>query len=169
MSTRLSLERIAQDWAEVRPDLDTRPMLTFIALNRTAKMLESALERGYAASGLNSASFDLLLTLYRSSPPEGFTPSGLATSMAVTPATVTNRIDCLLERNLAKREPSSEDRRSLRIHLTPEGREMVEQFLPLHLENERQLLSSFSPEEHAALERLLDKLSGALEAAEGRD
>jgi len=166
MTVRLSLERIAQDWATVRPDLDTRPMLTFIAFNRAAKMLESALERGYAASGLNSSSFDLLLTLYRSSPPEGFTPSGLAESMAVTPATVTNRIDCLLERNLAIREPSLEDRRSLRIHLTPQGREMVEQFLPLHLENERRLLGVLSPEEQTVLEEILRKFLGALEAAE---
>ncbi len=169
MSTRISLERIGQDWKRVLPDLEPNPMLLFIAFQRTARLLDSALERGYAASGLNSAGFDLLLTLYRSSPPEGFTPTDLAKHMAVTPASVTNRIDRLLELGLVRREPSSEDRRSLRIHLAPAGRDLVDTYLPLHLENERRLLGVLSHEEQAVLEEVLRKFFGVLEAAENQD
>ena len=108
----------------------------------------------------------MLLTLYRSSPPEGFTPSDLAKHMAVTPASVTNRIDRLLELGLVRRELSSEDRRSLRIHLAPAGQNLVNTYLPLHLENERRLLGVLSPEEQAALEEILRKFLIVLESSE---
>ncbi len=163
MPSRVPLEQIALDWTQVRPDLDLQPMLTFIALNRTGRLVEPAIEAGYAASGQNAASFDLLLTLYRSSPADGFTPSELATHMVVTPASVTNRIDRLFERGLVRREPSIVDRRSLKIQLSPEGRKLVEQYLPLHLENERRLLSVLTKEEQAALEGILKKLLAQLE------
>ena len=166
MSTRISLERIGQDWKRILPDLEPNPMLPFIAFQRIARLLQSALESGYAASGLNSAGFDLLLTLYRSSPPEGFTPTDLAKHMAVTPASVTNRIDRLLELGLVRRELSSEDRRSLRIHLAPAGQNLVNTYLPLHLENERRLLGVLSPEEQAALEEILRKFLIVLESSE---
>lgn len=160
------LERIRQDWAQVQPDLDPSPMLPLLLLGRLQTALVRQIETTYQVAGINPASWDLLLTLYRSAPPEGLTPTELSDLTAITGPSITNRVDRLVGRGLAERQASQSDRRSVRVRLTPAGRALVEELLPQHIANELKILSALTPEETRELERLALKLLGGLEMPE---
>ncbi|MFC4427668.1 MarR family winged helix-turn-helix transcriptional regulator [Deinococcus navajonensis] len=166
MPTRPLLERIDADWRRVRPGLDPTPMRRIILLARTAAQLARAVEQVQGHHGLNSAQADLLFTLYRSAPAEGLTPGDLAALSAITPASITNRLDTLTERGLISRETDPADARSRRVQLTAAGRDRVEALLPDHLRNEQRLLSTLSEPEQTELERLLLKLVVGMEGRE---
>ncbi|MEF2278496.1 MarR family transcriptional regulator [Deinococcus sp. YIM 134068] len=159
------LERIHQDWTQTRPEVDPGPMLTVLLLDRLHAALTRQIERTYAETGLNPAGWDLLLTLYRSAPPEGLTPTELSGLAAITGPSMTNRVDRLLSRGLVERRVSESDRRSVRVRLTPEGRSLVERLLPEHLANAERILSALDPAETRTLERLARRLLTGLEAS----
>ncbi|GBF06257.1 MarR family transcriptional regulator [Deinococcus aerius] len=161
------LNRLQEDWARVRPGLDPAPMLTVVLLGRLNAALGRQLERTYLPSGINAAGWDLLLTLYRSAPPEGLTPTQLSELAAITGPSMTNRVGRLVERGLAERRGGGGDRRSVRIRLTPEGRALVERLLPQHLANTARILSALGPGETETLRQLAGQLLGALEVQAG--
>ncbi len=163
MSTRRHVQRIHDDWRRVRPDLDPTPMRRLILLNLTARLALDQIERTQQTHGLNLAQADLLLTLYRSAPDQGLTPGELTNLIAITPASITNRLDRLEHDNLIARTPDPHDARARRVRLTSEGRARVEALLPDHLGNEERMLAGLTDAEHADLERLLLKLAGHLE------
>ncbi len=84
--------------------------------------------------------------------------------LAVT-GSITSTVDKLEQKGLVQRIHERQDRRSWRIQLTPAGQELVQQHLPVHLDNERELLSGLSEEELATLDRILRKLLTHLEKA----
>ncbi|EYB69142.1 MarR family transcriptional regulator [Deinococcus phoenicis] len=158
------LERIRQDWSQVQPGLDPGPMLPFLLLDRLHTALVRQIETTYQAAGINPASWDLLLTLYRSAPAAGLTPTELSDLTAITGPSITNRVDRLVQKGLAERQASPSDRRSVRVRLTPPGRALVEELLPHHLANETKILAALTPTEAQTLERLALKLLSRLEA-----
>jgi hypothetical protein len=60
------VDRIVEQWARERPDLDTTAMAVFGRVYRLARLSGDAVEREYAAFGLGRAEFDVLATLRRS-------------------------------------------------------------------------------------------------------
>lgn len=161
-STGTLLDRIQQDWKAVHPDLDTSAMVTLIALNRTSALIMRALDTFFTQYNLSASAFDVLATLRRSAPPEGLNFTHLAELMAVTPPAVTKRIDRLVEQQLVERIPSAEDRRASFVRLTEQGRAVVNDVLPRHLENEERILAQLTGQEQRLLHHLLLKLSQAL-------
>lgn len=164
------VERVERDWARVRPDLDVRPVLTVISIQRTSAWLQEELERAFAAHGLSPANYDVLATLYRSAPPEGLPLGRLGALMAITPPAVTKRVDPLEARGLVERTARPGDRRAAVVRLTAEGRATVERVLPGHLANEERLLAPLDEAERATLRALLAKLRrspGGPDAPEG--
>ncbi|MBB5234752.1 DNA-binding MarR family transcriptional regulator [Deinococcus budaensis] len=160
------LNRIRDDWEQVRPDLDPGPMLAVVLLERLNAALGRQIGRTYLPSGINAAGWDLLLTLYRSAPPEGLTPTGLSDLAAITGPSVTNRIQRLVGKNLVERRGGEDDRRSVRIRLTREGRALVERLLPQHLAATAQVLSVLSLEETQMLRHLAARVLAGLEVQE---
>ncbi|TSA87409.1 MarR family transcriptional regulator [Deinococcus detaillensis] len=162
-TTARLLERIREDWAQLRPELDPQPMLTVLLLDRLHSALSRRIEQTYFESDINASNWDLLLTLLRSAPPEGLTPSELSQLSAISGASITNRVARLLDKKLVERVVSAQDRRSAQIRLTPTGRALTEKLLTPHVENETQVLSVLSQEEQRTLERLALKLVSHLE------
>lgn len=162
-TTSALLERIRADWAQVRPDLDPQPMLTLLLLDRLHSALARQVEQTYLQSDINASNWDLLLTLLRSAPPEGLTPSELSQLSAISGASITNRVARLLDKKLVERIVSPHDRRSAQIRLTPQGRALVEALVEPHVENESRMLNALSHEEQRTLEELALKLVTQLE------
>ena len=161
------LDRIARDWRTARPDLDPTPMLTVISVQRTGALLERELETFFATFDLTPSGFDVLATLRRSAPPAGLPLAQLGALMAITPAAMTKRIDLLEQRGLVERTPHATDRRAFLARLTPEGRELVDRILPLHLRNEDRVLAALTEDERAQLRALLRKLASGLDGTHG--
>jgi DNA-binding MarR family transcriptional regulator len=80
---------------------------------------------------------------------------------------VTRILDQLETRGLLARERSVDDRREVKLTLTPAGHDMVESLIPLVVSKLNAVLSDFSSAEVAELTRLLNKFIVGLNTANG--
>jgi DNA-binding MarR family transcriptional regulator len=145
------VDRVLEQWAAQRPDLDASPMAVLGRLKRLARLIDAELRRTFAAHGLDAASFDVLATLRRSEPPHRLTPAELMLASMVTSGAITQRLDRLEARDLVTRTPSESDGRGVYVTLTDEGRALIDQALPDHLATEHRLLDALPADRRDAL------------------
>ncbi len=153
-----AVDRIVEQWNRERPDVDVSGMEVIGRISRLARVIGPRLDEVFARFGLGGWEFDVLATLRRSGAPYQLTAGALLSSMMVTSATMTNRIDRLEERDLIRRDRDRSDRRVVLVSLTEAGRAVVDDVLPEHAANEERLLASLSTRERESLARLLRKL-----------
>ena len=158
-----AVDRIAEQWAKERPELDMAPMLVVGRLHRAADLLDQQLRTVFAEAGLGNGDFDVLASLRRAGAPYKLTPTELAGTTMVTSGAVTKRVDRLVQEGLVERTVSETDGRGRVIALTAKGKKLQEQLHPLHLANEERLLGALSPSEREQLGELLSKLLVSLE------
>jgi len=156
---RDDLDRILEQWATERPDLDTSPMGIIGRIARLARVHDRAVGAVLAKHELTPDEFDVIATLRRHGPPFQLTPTQLRGSMMVTSATMTHRLDKLEERGLVLRQGDPRDRRSVLVGLTAKGRKLVDRAVADHVANEHRLLASLSTHEREQLASLLRRLS----------
>ncbi len=126
------------------------------------RVAQDHLKPFFAAHGLQSGDFDVLATLRRSGPPFALTPTALYGATMVTSGAMTGRVDRLERMGWVARSPDPADRRGTLVGLTPEGLALIDRIMPLHVENERRILSGLSQAEQDALSALLGKLIATL-------
>jgi DNA-binding MarR family transcriptional regulator len=158
-----AVDRIAEQWARERPDLDVAPMLVVGRLHRVAELLDQELRPVFAQADLGNGDFDVLASLRRAGAPYKLTPTELAGATMVTSGAVTKRVDRLVSQGLVERSVSETDGRGRVVALTPEGKRVQERLHPLHLANEERLLAALDADEREQLGRLLSKLLISLE------
>ncbi len=149
------VDRIRDQWARERPDIDTASMGLIGRLLRLTEHLRSEMARTFAEHGLTPSGFDVLATLRRSGPPYRLPPKQLLAAMMVTSGTMTNRIDQLEKTGLVARIVNREDRRSVLIALTEAGRDLIDQVLDEHVRTQARLVSQLPPDQRADLDGLL--------------
>jgi DNA-binding MarR family transcriptional regulator len=149
------VDRIIEAWHAERPDLDLAPLAVLSRVSRLARHLSTARAGAFDRHGLEQWEFDVLSALRRSGPPYHLSPGALVTQTMVTSGTMTNRIDRLEARGLVQRSPAPDDRRSILVRLTDDGRARVDSAFADLLAVERLLLTGLGPEEAATLARLL--------------
>ncbi|GLZ79384.1 MarR family transcriptional regulator [Actinorhabdospora filicis] len=142
-------------WNVERPDLDPSPMGVIGRIQRASRLLEKGLSEYFAGFDLQLWEFDILGTLRRAGPQTAGTLTGAA---MVTSGAITNRIDRLVARGYVTREVDPENRRSVVIDLTPEGRELVDEVVTGHVANEERLLGMLGDGEREMLAGGLRKL-----------
>ncbi|TQM29459.1 MarR family winged helix-turn-helix transcriptional regulator [Nocardia bhagyanarayanae] len=157
-----AVDLITAHWHRERPDVDVSPMHIVGRITRLSRVLEQDLKRFFAGHGLEFWEFDVLATLRRSGGAEGLTAGALNRAAMVTSGAITNRIDRLAAKGLVERMPCPEDRRSVRVRLTAEGRKLVDELLPLHIANEQRLLDALDAQARDQLTALLRRLAESL-------
>jgi DNA-binding MarR family transcriptional regulator len=160
-----AVDRILEQWAAERPDLDASPMGIIGRISRLGRIQGTAIGATLARHGLQRDEFDVLATLRRSGAPFQLTPTQLRSSMMVTSGTMTHRLDKLEEAGLIARRPDPADRRGLLIGLTRKGRGLVDRAVADHLATEHELLAALSPAERERLAGLLRRLTASAEDA----
>src|SRR5262245_30355824 len=120
------VDRIVDQWAVQRPDLQTEAMAVFGRIYRLARIVGDRQEEAYGRLGINRGDFDVLATLRRSGAPYELTPTELCATMMLTSGGMTGRIDRLERRGLVRRAAHPSDRRALVVSLTPDGRRLVD-------------------------------------------
>ncbi len=85
--------------------------------------------------------------------------SGLADMICLSLSSVTGLIDRLVDKRLAKRDRSSEDRRVVQVELTEQGRVLNEKAMAGPVEFVRGMLKGLNAEEQDALFCLFRKIS----------
>ena len=151
-------DHLERQWQNERPDLDSQGVFALYArLARLTRHLESQLFELQKDHGLNRGELDVLATLRRSGPPYALTPTQLYRASLLTSGAMTSRIDRLEKEGLVLRSANADDRRSNRVKLTPRGQQLIDDFLPYHLDLEKQLISVLSKNEQQMLSGLLKK------------
>jgi DNA-binding MarR family transcriptional regulator len=117
--------------------------------------------RRWVPEGLTLPQFDVLVQLHRRE--EGMTPGELTRALLVTAGNVTGIVSRLVDGGLAARRPVPEDRRTVRIRLTPRGRRLMGRAIPRHRRDVAGLLAGVSPADLVRLRDLLGRLGRALE------
>ncbi|WP_326820051.1 MarR family transcriptional regulator [Streptosporangium sp. NBC_01639] len=156
------VDRVLEQWGAQRPDLDVSPMGVIGRLSRLSLLIGVELRRTFSAHGLDAASFDVLATLRRNEPPHRLTPAELMRSAMVTSGAITQRLDRLETRGLVTRTPSESDGRGVHVTLTDEGRALIDQVLPDHVDTENRLLAALTGTQRDALAGQLRKLLESL-------
>ena len=106
--------------------------------------------------------FDVLAQLWRRD--VGMTPGELTRELLVTAGNVTGIVDRLVKLGLAQRRPVPEDRRAVRVRLTPRGRQVMQRAIPRHQRELGVLLGALPAADLVRLRDLLGRLNHALDA-----
>jgi len=146
-----AVDVILEQWRRERPGLDAWPMGVAGRIARLSRLIDRELKEFFAQHGLETWEFDMLATLLRSGPPYALTAGALLRAAMRTSGAITNRIDHLERRGLVERVPAEDDRRSIRVRLTPAGRTTVERLIDPHVENEARLLAALAADERELL------------------
>ena len=157
--------RAVAQWKQELPELEAENMLLIGRLKRAAAVIARELEKVYGEYGLTEGSFDVLATLRRSGAPYTLTPTELFSALMVTSGTMTTRLKNLENQGLIDRLPNPDDARSMLVRLTDKGKELIEQAVFPHVENEKRLMEKLDLKTKTSLEHGLEKWLEVLEGS----
>jgi DNA-binding MarR family transcriptional regulator len=150
------------------PGGDVTSTEAFASLCRTGEALLGELDRRiFAAFDVHQAAATALAVIDGSA--AALTPSQVGDLVLIASATMTATLDLLERRGWIRRVPNPDDRRSVLIEITPDGRAAADQLLPGIRAIERSVMSALSQDERAHLLELLSKVLGRVaEVASGQ-
>ncbi len=93
------------------------------ALTEAHKLINDLISAEMGALGVNLGEGDVLTVLYVAE--HDPSPSEVADWLSVTGASTTARLQSLERRSLVERKPNPQDKRSVSLHLTPQGRKLA--------------------------------------------
>jgi len=162
-STDSRTDQVVEEWRSARPDLDPSPIRVFAAIAITGRLVEEFYEVSAARHGISGADFFLLSELRRRGEPFECTPGALGTVLVRSTGGMTKQLDRIVAAGYIERVPNPEDRRSSLVHLTPNGRELVDTALEDHFHSEGSLLDQLTAAETEDLVRLSRALGSRLQ------
>lgn len=158
------VDTITEQWARERPDLETTPMAILGRMNRVVNAVAARQEKEYGRFGISRGEFDVLATLRRADASHTLSPRRLSASLMLTTGGMTGRLDKLEKAGLVERSPDPDDRRGLRVTLTPRGLDIVDEAVSAGLEVQREALGGLSSAQAAELNDLLRTLMVSLDS-----
>ncbi|MEU3788927.1 MarR family transcriptional regulator [Streptomyces fructofermentans] len=157
-ASRDPVDAIVDQWAAVRPDLDTAAMEVFGRVYRLARTMGDRMEKAYARFGISRGEFDVIATLRRSGAPHTLSPRQLSATLMLTTGGMTGRLDKLERAGLLRRSPDLHDRRALQVTLTDKGLAIVDEAVGAGLALQSEALSALDEEQAGQLADLLRQL-----------
>ncbi len=133
----------------------------FIKLKRAAESLSSRLISEFTKWSISESQFGVLETLYHLGP---LCQKDLGDKILKSTGNITLVIDNLEKRNLVERVRGVEDRRFISVHLTAEGKKLIEQIFPDHVKRITSEFAVLSPEEQEVIGKISKKLGKKNEA-----
>lgn len=122
-----------------------------------AGRLRSAWRDGLAPWGLSPHQGRALLVIALR---EDLRPGELASRLRISPRSVTEVVDSLVDAGLVERRPDPKDRRATTLHLTGEGSRLVDEVQASRSQVADQLFDTLSERDRAQFYRTLRKLTG---------
>ncbi|MEU9289638.1 MarR family transcriptional regulator [Streptomyces sp. NPDC048275] len=152
------VDAIIEQWATVRPDLDTAAMEVFGRIYRLARTMGDRMEKAYAPYGISRGEFDVLATLRRSDAPYALSPRQLSATLMLTTGGMTGRLDKLERAGLLRRSPDPHDRRGLQVTLTDKGLRLIDEAVGAGLAVQTAALAHLDEKQADQLAALLREL-----------
>jgi DNA-binding MarR family transcriptional regulator len=160
------VDRVLAQWAHEDPDLELSNTVAVIArLGRVRAYVDRELDDLFGRYGLTRQSWDVLACLRRAGKPYQLTPTEINQEVMRTSGAITHTLHALEYAGLINRVPNPQDGRSSHVQLTPAGRRLLQRVGPLHVANERRMLTPLTAEELSSLTALLRKLLVSFERA----
>lgn len=163
----LPSEDILQKLSKRYPQMDPDSFKACLVLARCGTDLNAAFEDFLDKYKLSQGRFMVLAFMNRT-PDEPFTPTQLAAALGVSRATMTGLLDGLENANLVERGIHSEDRRKMRVRMTPKGRKAMDEIMPEFYGSVAHIMSGVSAESRGLFVTMLETVSKALMAYTGR-
>ncbi|WP_189185019.1 MarR family winged helix-turn-helix transcriptional regulator [Streptomyces albiflavescens] len=160
------VDAIIEQWAAVRPDLDTAAMEVFGRIFRISRAMGDRMEKAYARYGIARGEFDVLATLRRSDAPYTLSPRQLSATLMLTTGGMTGRLDKLERAGLLRRSPDPHDRRGLQVTLTEKGLTLIDEAVGAGLAAQTEALNTLDAERSTQLADLLRELLAGTQAPE---
>ena len=132
------------------------PGSAILALHRATHATLRALTDRLADLDLPAADINALANLADGA---ARTVGGLATATATRSSTLTSLLDRLTRRGYVVRETDPDDRRSVVVRLTPDGRAAAERAAEAIAGLERQALATVTPQQRAGFHAVIDALT----------
>ena len=155
------VDAIIEQWAAVRPDLDTAAMEVFGRIFRLSRAMGDRMEKAYARHGISRGEFDVLATLRRSDAPYALSPRQLSATLMLTTGGMTGRLDKLERAGLLRRSPDPHDRRGLQVTLTDKGLRLIDEAVGAGLAVQTEALAHLDEKQAGQLADLLRELLAA--------
>lgn len=127
----------------------------FIKMMRATESLNNRLNRHHAEANLTVSQFGVLEALHHLGP---LNQKALGEKLLKSGGNITLVIDNLEKSGWVERKQDPEDRRSMIIHLTPEGEQFISSYFPKHLERIVDEFDVLSDRELEQLSRICKKL-----------
>ncbi|KUM72672.1 MarR family winged helix-turn-helix transcriptional regulator [Streptomyces griseorubiginosus] len=153
-----AVDAIIDQWAVVRPDLDTKAMEVFGRIYRLSRAMGDRVEKVYAPYGISRGEFDVLATLRRAGEPYTLSPRQLSSTLMLTTGGMTGRLDKLERAALLRRSPDPHDRRGLQVTLTEKGLTVIDAAVEAGLTAQTEALATLTPAQSTQLADLLREL-----------
>jgi DNA-binding MarR family transcriptional regulator len=161
--TRDSVDRHVELWSRELDWLDPVKEAIFARLAIVGRHAAQARRDTFDADGLKYWQFKVLLRLRRMGPPYEANPSQLADQLGLTRGALSARLAPIEAAGFIARTHDQEDRRRVRVRLTPTGSRAFEQHASTEDRGEAALLAPLTPAERETLADLLRKLVAAVE------
>jgi DNA-binding MarR family transcriptional regulator len=128
------VDAIFKQWQTERPDIDPSPVHIYGLICQLYLQTTAFINEVLQPYGLYRGTFDVLTALRRAGAPYLLTPKQLSTSLLLSGAGLTSRLNSLEALHLVARLPEPDDRRTVRIQLTAAGEALVNEVIPLVFE-----------------------------------
>jgi DNA-binding MarR family transcriptional regulator len=156
----LGVVRVPPDFTKEYPDGDPSAAEALATLIRAGQAIYDELDRGMQASfGVPESVLQALAVIDGADRP--LTPSEIAERVFRSSATMTNLLDALEREGWARRVANPEDRRSVLVEITDEGRALADRFLPGVRKVEIAILGDLTGAERSKLMSILAKVLDA--------
>lgn len=157
------VDRVEQDWARERPDMDISSIGIVTRIWRISRYLEQERVQRLAELGTDRVTLDVLAMLRRRGRPYRMTAGQLTKAALITSGGISGRLDKLERAGLVTRSFHKKDRRRVDVELTDSGVELVDSVVSDLMDHESALLAGLSDRDHADLQRLLKMLLAQFE------
>lgn len=127
----------------------------FIKLTRATDSLLSRLSQSESLKQLTVSQFGVLEMLYHLGP---LSLGEISEKLLKSTGNITVVIDNLEKQNLVVRVREQQDRRIIRVSLTPEGRERIKKLFPYHVRAIREQMKVLNKDEQRMLAELCKRL-----------
>jgi DNA-binding MarR family transcriptional regulator len=148
------------NWSEIYDGITRkqkhRAVAAYASLAGAVYSLDSLLDQQCVSFGLSPGQFRVLENLLLSGP---MTPRSLGERLLRHDSTLTKILGRIEKAGLVARRAHEKDRRSVTMHLTPKGRNLIERILPKRAKVIHARMSVLSKRDQETLERLCDKLA----------
>lgn len=136
-------------------DKEEKTLNAFIKLMRASESINNRLNKQLTDHNLTISQFGVLEALHHLGP---LNQKALAEKLLKSGGNITLVIDNLEKNGWVERQRNPEDRRSMLIHLTPEGQNFISEYFPLHLDHIMEEFDILSKEELDQLACICKKL-----------